>query len=143
MLDMGFEPQIKKILLDIRPDRQTVMTRSDSTHCGSLHNHSYAACKWLTISICCMHTFYLMLLPDDVVFLMDQLFLLSYVCPSVVCSATWPPEVRRLTASYMKNPFQVSVGSLDLRVSPTPWLAPTLCAVVYTFSGFMLDAWCM
>ncbi|GAB6029850.1 hypothetical protein CHUAL_005559 [Chamberlinius hualienensis] len=26
MLDMGFEPQIKKILLDIRPDRQTVMT---------------------------------------------------------------------------------------------------------------------
>ena len=27
MLDMGFEPQIKKVLLDIRPDRQTVMTR--------------------------------------------------------------------------------------------------------------------
>ncbi len=27
MLDMGFEPQIKKILIDIRPDRQTVMTR--------------------------------------------------------------------------------------------------------------------
>ncbi|XP_057705207.1 probable ATP-dependent RNA helicase DDX43 [Corythoichthys intestinalis] len=26
MLDMGFEPQIVKILLDIRPDRQTVMT---------------------------------------------------------------------------------------------------------------------
>uniref|UniRef100_A0A8C4QK83 RNA helicase n=1 Tax=Eptatretus burgeri TaxID=7764 RepID=A0A8C4QK83_EPTBU len=26
MLDMGFEPQIKKILLDIRPDRQTIMT---------------------------------------------------------------------------------------------------------------------
>ena len=25
MLDMGFEPQIKKIMLDIRPDRQTVM----------------------------------------------------------------------------------------------------------------------
>lgn len=27
MLDMGFEPQIKKILLDIRPDRHTIMTR--------------------------------------------------------------------------------------------------------------------
>ena len=27
MLDMGFEPEIKKILLDIRPDRQTLMTR--------------------------------------------------------------------------------------------------------------------
>uniref|UniRef100_A0A8C5R7H7 RNA helicase n=1 Tax=Leptobrachium leishanense TaxID=445787 RepID=A0A8C5R7H7_9ANUR len=26
MLDMGFEPQIKKILIDVRPDRQTVMT---------------------------------------------------------------------------------------------------------------------
>jgi ATP-dependent RNA helicase DDX43 len=27
MLDLGFEPQIMKLLLDIRPDRQTVMTR--------------------------------------------------------------------------------------------------------------------
>ena len=26
MLDMGFEPQIRKTLLDIRPDRQCVMT---------------------------------------------------------------------------------------------------------------------
>ena len=24
--DMGFEPQIRKVMLDIRPDRQTVMT---------------------------------------------------------------------------------------------------------------------
>ncbi|TDG43464.1 hypothetical protein AWZ03_010109 [Drosophila navojoa] len=55
MLDMGFEPQIRKVLLDIRPDRQTIMT-----------------------------------------------------------SATWPPGVRRLTQSYMKNPIQVCVGSLDL-----------------------------
>ncbi|CAF3836647.1 unnamed protein product [Rotaria magnacalcarata] len=30
MLDMGFEPQIVKILLDIRPDRQTIMTRADA-----------------------------------------------------------------------------------------------------------------
>lgn len=55
MLDMGFEPQIRKVLLDIRPDRQTVMT-----------------------------------------------------------SATWPPGVRRLAQSYMKNPIQVWVGTLDL-----------------------------
>lgn len=27
MLDLGFEPQIRKILIDVRPDRQTVMTR--------------------------------------------------------------------------------------------------------------------
>jgi ATP-dependent RNA helicase DDX43 len=55
MLDMGFEPQIRKILLDIRPDRQTVMT-----------------------------------------------------------SATWPPTVRRLAESYMKDPVTVFIGSLDL-----------------------------
>ncbi|KAK0146021.1 putative ATP-dependent RNA helicase DDX43 [Merluccius polli] len=55
MLDMGFEPQILKILLDVRPDRQTVMT-----------------------------------------------------------SATWPPGVRRLSKSYLKNPMMVYVGTLDL-----------------------------
>jgi len=55
MLDMGFEPQIKKTLLDVRPDRQSVMT-----------------------------------------------------------SATWPANVRRLAQSYMKDPVTVFVGSLDL-----------------------------
>lgn len=60
MLDMGFEPQIRKVLLDIRPDRQTVMT-----------------------------------------------------------SATWPPGVRRLAQSYMSNPLQVCVGSLDLAATHT------------------------
>lgn len=33
MLDMGFEPQIMKILLDIRPDRHTIMTRLLSEYC--------------------------------------------------------------------------------------------------------------
>ena len=60
MLDMGFEPQIRKVLLDIRPDRQTVMT-----------------------------------------------------------SATWPAGVRRLAQSYMSNPIQVCVGSLDLAATHT------------------------
>ncbi|CAG4959693.1 unnamed protein product [Colias eurytheme] len=55
MLDMGFEPQIRKSLFDVRPDRQCVMT-----------------------------------------------------------SATWPSGVRRLAESYMKDPIQVNVGSLDL-----------------------------
>lgn len=55
MLDMGFEPQIRKSLFDVRPDRQTVMT-----------------------------------------------------------SATWPEGVRRLAKSYMVDPIQVNVGSLDL-----------------------------
>lgn len=60
MLDMGFEPQIRKLLLDIRDDRQTVMT-----------------------------------------------------------SATWPSGVRRLASSYMKNPYQVVIGSLDLAATHT------------------------
>lgn len=55
MLDMGFEPQIRKVMYTIRPNRQTVMT-----------------------------------------------------------SATWPSGVRRLAASYMVDPIQVYVGSLDL-----------------------------
>lgn len=32
----------------------------------------------------------------------------------VLNSATWPPGVRRLAQSYMKDPLQVYVGSLDL-----------------------------
>ncbi|KFB52376.1 AGAP004351-PA-like protein [Anopheles sinensis] len=60
MLDMGFEPQIRKVLLDIRPDRQTVMT-----------------------------------------------------------SATWPDGVRRLAQSYMSDPIQVYIGTLDLAATHT------------------------
>lgn len=55
MLDMGFEPQIRKVMYNIRPNRQTIMT-----------------------------------------------------------SATWPSGVRRLASSYMVDPVQVYVGSLDL-----------------------------
>jgi len=55
MLDAGFEYEIRKTLIDIRPDRLTVMT-----------------------------------------------------------SATWPPDVRRLADKYMVNPATVFVGSLDL-----------------------------
>uniref|UniRef100_A0A182MJI6 RNA helicase n=1 Tax=Anopheles culicifacies TaxID=139723 RepID=A0A182MJI6_9DIPT len=60
MLDMGFEPQIRKVLLDIRPDRQTIMT-----------------------------------------------------------SATWPDGVRRLAQSYMNDPIQVYIGTLDLAATHT------------------------
>lgn len=55
MLDMGFEPQIRKILGQIRPDRQTLM--------------------W---------------------------------------SATWPKEVKKLAADFMDNPIHLNVGSLNL-----------------------------
>ncbi|KAJ8985903.1 hypothetical protein NQ317_010660 [Molorchus minor] len=55
MLDMGFEPQIRKILSQVRPDRQTLM--------------------W---------------------------------------SATWPKEVRKLAADFMDNPIQINVGSMNL-----------------------------
>ncbi|XP_063921665.1 probable ATP-dependent RNA helicase DDX43 [Zophobas morio] len=60
MLDMGFEPQIRKVMYSIRPTRQTVMT-----------------------------------------------------------SATWPMGVRRLAQSYMVDPIQVYVGTLDLAATHT------------------------
>nr|CAD7442179.1 unnamed protein product [Timema bartmani] len=55
MLDMGFEPQIRKILDQIRPDRQTLM--------------------W---------------------------------------SATWPKEVRKMAEDYLQDYVQINVGSLQL-----------------------------
>jgi ATP-dependent RNA helicase DDX5/DBP2 len=55
MLDMGFEPQLRSIVSQIRPDRQTLM--------------------W---------------------------------------SATWPKEVESLARDFLKDPYQVTVGSLDL-----------------------------
>ncbi|KAL6454624.1 DBP2 ATP-dependent RNA helicase DBP2 [Candida maltosa Xu316] len=60
MLDMGFEPQIRKIVDQIRPDRQTLM--------------------W---------------------------------------SATWPKEVKRLADDYLVDPIQVNIGSLELAASHT------------------------
>ncbi|CAF4878407.1 unnamed protein product, partial [Rotaria magnacalcarata] len=29
-------------------------------------------------------------------------------------SATWPEDVRRIAARYMRNPIQIYVGTLDL-----------------------------
>ncbi|XP_065162035.1 ATP-dependent RNA helicase p62-like isoform X2 [Atheta coriaria] len=55
MLDMGFEPQIRKIIEQIRPDRQTLM--------------------W---------------------------------------SATWPKEVRKLASDFLKDYVQINIGSLQL-----------------------------
>lgn len=55
MLDMGFEPQIRKIIEQIRPDRQTLM--------------------W---------------------------------------SATWPKEVRKLAEDYLGDYLQINIGSLQL-----------------------------
>jgi ATP-dependent RNA helicase DDX5/DBP2 len=58
MLDMGFEPQIRKIVSQIRPDRQTLM--------------------W---------------------------------------SATWPKEVKQLSSDFLNDPYEVHIGSLDLRAN--------------------------
>jgi superfamily II DNA/RNA helicase len=55
MLDMGFEPQIRSIVSQIRPDRQTLM--------------------W---------------------------------------SATWPKEVRKLAEDFLVDYIQVNIGSLEL-----------------------------
>jgi ATP-dependent RNA helicase DDX43 len=34
----------------------------------------------------------------------------------VFFSATWPEDVRRIAARYMRNPIQIYVGTLDLAV---------------------------
>ncbi|EFN58247.1 hypothetical protein CHLNCDRAFT_30080, partial [Chlorella variabilis] len=58
MLDMGFEPQIRKIVGQIRPDRQTLL--------------------W---------------------------------------SATWPKEIQTLAREFLNNPYQVLIGSPDLKAN--------------------------
>lgn len=58
MLDMGFEPQIRKIVSQIRPDRQTLM--------------------W---------------------------------------SATWPKEVQNMAADFLRDAYEVHVGSMELRAN--------------------------
>ena len=35
---------------------------------------------------------------------------------AATCSATWPSEVQRLSQTYLKDSFQVYMGSMDLRV---------------------------
>jgi len=68
MLDMGFEPQIRKIVGQIRPDRQTLM--------------------W---------------------------------------SATWPREVQSMARDFLKNPYQVTVGSLELSANKAITQIVTVC----------------
>jgi ATP-dependent RNA helicase DDX5/DBP2 len=68
MLDMGFEPQIRKIVGQIRPDRQTLM--------------------W---------------------------------------SATWPKEVEGMARDFLKNYYQVTVGSLELSANKAVKQVVTVC----------------
>lgn len=68
MLDMGFEPQIRKILEQIRPDRQTLM--------------------W---------------------------------------SATWPKEVRRLAEDFLGDYVQINIGSLELSANHNIKQIVTIC----------------
>ena len=49
------------------------------------------------------------------------------------CSATWPSEDRRLSQAYLKDSFQVYMGSLDLKVCV---FAMTISfAIVYILCG--------
>ena len=52
---------------------------------------------------------------------------------AAACSATWPSEVRRLSQAYLKDSFQVYMGSMDLRVCV---FAMTISfAIVYILCG--------
>jgi ATP-dependent RNA helicase DDX5/DBP2 len=79
MLDMGFEPQLRKIVDQIRPDRQTLM--------------------W---------------------------------------SATWPKEVKRLAQDYLKDYIQVNVGSMELSASHNITQNVEICSQ-YDKKGKLLD----
>jgi ATP-dependent RNA helicase DDX5/DBP2 len=74
MLDMGFEPQIRKIVGQIRPDRQTLM--------------------W---------------------------------------SATWPREVEGMARDFLKNFYQVTVGSMELSANKSIKQIVTVCEVIKSF----------
>merc|ERR1712093_864203 len=73
MLDMGFEPQLRKIVSQIRPDRQTLM--------------------W---------------------------------------SATWPREVRNMANDFLKDYYQVAVGSLELAANKD---IAQQCVTVNSYGG--------
>ena len=47
-------------------------------------------------------------------FIKSQYLIIRFHCLS---SATWPPAVQKMADSYMKDPFKVFVGTLDLAVS--------------------------
>lgn len=83
-----------KILLDIRPDRQTVMTRCVP--------ESFLSFWW-----CVQCVSFEAAAPE--------VRMNAPSCPGF--SATWPTAVRRLAKSYLKDPMMVYVGTLDLAVS--------------------------
>ena len=92
MLDMGFEPQIRKTLLDIRSGGISWRNCLVSLECQGDPS------TWRYIRRLCSLKVFLHR-PDRV---------------SVMTSATWPENVRRLAKSYMNNPVTVFVGSLEL-----------------------------
>ena len=131
MLDMGFEPEIKKILLDIRPDRQTIMTRQVKSICFSRASFlKQIQCMWvvarqsdrntnnsrqrqtaaIVVHQCCQRLYYSDFYALSLYKCHITLFYFGY-------SATWPKGVQRMADQYLKNPVRVFVGSLDLNVS--------------------------
>ena len=80
MLDMGFEPQIRKIVSQIRPDRQTLM--------------------W---------------------------------------SATWPREVQGLARDFLKEYFQVTIGSLELTANSDVEQIVRVCSDMDKYGLFLDD----
>ena len=58
---------------------------------------------------------------------------ITTIVAAAACSATWPSVVRRLSQAYLKDSFQVYMGSLDLRVCV---FAMTISfAIVYILCG--------
>ena len=88
MLDMGFEPQIRKILDQVR----VRISRMIQTSLVVYFQPRFTS----------LHRFYYLLQPDK---------------QTLMWSATWPKEVRGMAEDFLKDYIQVNIGNLQLHAN--------------------------
>lgn len=92
MLDMGFEPQIRKIVDQIRVGFDPL-------------KYSQHICQTSASSV-------VMLLNADVLLILTRF--LQPDRQTLMWSATWPKEVRQLAEDFLKEYVQINIGALQL-----------------------------
>eukprot|EP00672_Neobodo_designis_P006493 CAMPEP_0174877922 /NCGR_PEP_ID=MMETSP1114-20130205/82500_1 /TAXON_ID=312471 /ORGANISM="Neobodo designis, Strain CCAP 1951/1" /LENGTH=625 /DNA_ID=CAMNT_0016113309 /DNA_START=70 /DNA_END=1947 /DNA_ORIENTATION=- len=110
MLDMGFEPQVRAICSQIRPDRQTLMFSP-----GRLIDFLQIRKTNL------LRVTYLVL--DEADRMLDMGFepqvraICSQIRPdrqTLMFSATWPKEIQEMAAKFQRDFIRINVGSTEL-----------------------------
>lgn len=89
MLDMGFEPQIRKIVDQIRVKTNT-------------------SWKWVRFELC------LWMSLSPLLSVLGGVRVLQPDRQTLMWSATWPKEVRQLAEDFLKDYVQINVGALEL-----------------------------